>query len=385
MANVTVTVQDNGGTDFGGVNTVSTLFKLTVNAAATATISGTTAVPLNSTARVVTFNGANGIAPYTFTYNINGGTTRTVTTTSGNSVTVSAPTNVAGTFSYNLVNVTDANCGQVQTGTATITIWPLPVATISGTSAVCLNGNSPTITFTGSTGTAPYTFTYNINGGTTRTATTTSGNTVTLTAPSNVAGTFTYNLVSVADANTSQLQTGSAIITINPLPIITITSTTPGKVSKGTSVTLAATGAVNYTWSPSMDVISGQGTANLVVRPKQSTVYTVTGTNASGCVSTQFFQVEIEEDYKIKPLNILTPNGDGKNDKFIIDNIDYYPNNTLKVFDRSGRIVYTAKSYKNDWDGTYNGSALASDTYYYVVDFGTGIRQFKGYITLIRN
>jgi len=383
VANITVTVTDNGTTDFGGVNTTSKTFKLTVNSLATATITGTTAVPANATSPAITFTGSNGIAPYTFTYNINGGTNRTVTSTSGNSVTVSAPTNVVGSFTYNLVNVADANCGQAQTGTATITIRPLPTATVSGTAATCLNTSDPIVTFTGAIGTAPYTFNYTVNGSSVRTITATT-NTATLNVPTNIAGTFTYTLVSVTDAYATQAQSGSAVVTINDLPAINITSSTNVSISKGTAVVLTASGAINYVWTPSSDVVSGQGSANLTVRPRQTTSYTVTGTNANGCVSSKTITIQVADDYQIKPINILTPDGDGKNDKFIIENIDYYPNNTLKIFDRSGRIVYTKRGYANEWDGTYNGSPLATDTYYYVIDFGTNITQFKGHITIIR-
>ena len=383
VANITVTVTDNGTTDFGGINTTSKTFKLTVNSLATATITGTTAVPANATAPAITFTGSNGVAPYTFTYNINGGTNRTVTTSSGNSVTVSAPTNVVGSFTYNLVNVADVNCGQAQTGTATITVRPLPTATISGTAATCLNTSDPIVTFAGAIGTAPYTFSYTVNGGAVRTITATT-NTATLNVPTNIAGTFTYALVSVSDAYATQAQSGSAVVTINALPIINITSSTNVSISKGTAVVLTASGALNYVWTPSSDIVSGQGTANLTVRPKQTTTYTVTGTNVNGCVSSNVITIQVADDYQIKPINILTPDGDGKNDKFIIENIDYYPNNTLRVFDRSGRIVYTKRGYANEWDGTYNGSPLATDTYYYVIDFGTNITQFKGHITIIR-
>jgi gliding motility-associated-like protein len=385
VANITVTVTDNGGTAFGGVNVTTQTFILTVRSLATATIAGTIAVPQNAATPNITFTGANGTAPYTFTYNINGGTNRTVTTTTGNSVTVSAPTNATGSFIYNLVSIADVNCGQPQTGTATITIRPLPVATIAGSTALCINSASPVVTFTGSVGTAPYTFTYTINGGTNRTVTTTTGNSATINAPTNTAGVYTYTLVSVADAFASQVQTGNAVITVNALPVLTINSSINTAISKGTAVTLTANGAVNYVWAPLTDVTSGAGTNVLTVRPKQTTTYTVTGTNASGCVSTQSITIAVADDYQIKPLNILSPNGDGKNDKFVIENIDYYPNNTLKVFDRSGRIVYTKKGYANEWDGTYNGTPLASDTYYYIIDFGAKITQFTGYITIVRN
>lgn len=175
-------------------------------------------------------------------------------------------------------------------------------------------------------------------------------------------------------------------VTVNALPNIVLTkSNSDATISKGTTITLTANGAASYTWAPQTDIIGGQGTATLTVRPKQTTTYTVTGTSSFGCTSTQQITVVVTDDYQLKPINILTPNGDGKNDKFTIENIDYYPNNTLKVFDRSGRIVYTKQGYNNEWDGSFNGSPLASDTYYYIVEFGTNISPIKGYITLIRN
>ncbi|TCD10570.1 T9SS type B sorting domain-containing protein [Pedobacter frigidisoli] len=475
VANITVTVMDNGGTDFGGVNKISKTFKLTVTAAATGTITGTTAVCLNGTAPTITFTGANGIAPYTFTYNINGGTSQTITTAGTNStVTVTAPATVAGTFTYNLVNVKDANCGQPQTGTATVTVRALATASISGSTAIPQNGTAPVITFTGANGTAPYTFTYNINGGTGRTVTstgntatvsvpttavgtfvynlisvadvncgqaqtgsatvlvrplpvatiagttsvcifstspavtftgsvgtapytftytvngssnrtvTTNSTTATVSAPTGTAGTFTYTLVSVADAYANQLQTGAATVTVNPLPIVSISSNKGVSISKGDAIILSATGGTQYSWTGA-EITGGQTTAAAIIRPKQSGTYKVTVTNASGCVSDQSITITVIDDYKLEASTVVTPNGDGYNDKFIIKNIDYYPNNTLKIFDKAGRILYTKHTYANDWDGTVNGSPLSEGTYYYIIDLGTGIGTFKGFINIIRD
>src|SRR6185312_11335553 len=113
----------------------------------------------NGTQPNVTFTGANGTAPYTFTYTINGGSNQTVTTASGNSVTVAAAAGTVGAFKYTLVSVKDASsssCVQTQSGDVTITVNPLPTATISGTASVCQNSTQPNVTFTGASGTAPY-------------------------------------------------------------------------------------------------------------------------------------------------------------------------------------------------------------------------------------
>jgi uncharacterized protein (TIGR02145 family) len=204
---------------------------VTVNPLPTATISGTTAVCQNSASPLITFTGGSSTAPYTFTYNINGGANQQVTTVAGNSVTVAAPTDVAGIFTYNLVSVQDGSataCSQSQTGSAVVTVYPLPTATISGTIAVCQNSAAPLITFTGDSSTPPYTFTYNINGGANQQVTTSGGNSVTVAAPTSSVGTFNYNLISVQDGSPlacSQSQSGSAVVTVNPLPTATISGT----------------------------------------------------------------------------------------------------------------------------------------------------------------
>lgn len=83
--------------------------------------------------------------------------------------------------------------------------------------------------------------------------------------------------------------------------------------------------------------------------------------------------------------NILSPNNDGKNDKWIIKDIELYPDNKVTVYDRAGRVVYTKDGYNNEWDGSLKGATLVEGTYYYIIDLGPGKRRFKGFITIIIN
>lgn len=251
---------------------------VTVSPLPTASIAGTVAVCQNGTAPAISFTGASGTAPYTFTYTINGGAPLTVTST-GNVATVNAPTAVPGTFTYTLVSVQDASpatCSQLQTGTAVVTVNPLPTATITGNTAVCENATSPLVTFTGATGTAPYTFTYTINGGTPLTVTTTAGNSVTVPVPTAAPGTYIYSLINVTDGTATactQNQTGSVTIQVNPLPTATISGTTE-QCENGSSPQISFTGATGpapYTFyyringGPLLNVTSTGNTATVTV------------------------------------------------------------------------------------------------------------------------
>ncbi|MBS7785667.1 hypothetical protein KIH23_00005, partial [Flavobacterium sp. CYK-55] len=99
---------------------------ITVKALPTASISASsTSACLNGASAQIIFNGADGTAPYTFTYKINSGSNQTITTTSGNSVSVSVPTSTLGSFTYELVSVQDAatpSCSNAQTGSVTVTV-----------------------------------------------------------------------------------------------------------------------------------------------------------------------------------------------------------------------------------------------------------------------
>ena len=188
-----------------GVTTPSAI--VTVLPTPTATISGTANVCLNSpTKPKITFTGSNGDAPYTFTYKINGGAVLTTPASTGNSTEIEHDPSLAGSFTYELLTVTDANgslCTRSVSGNAVITVLELPTATISGTIGVCKDAAKPEITFTGDKNSGPYTFTYNVNGGSTQTIKTTAGSkSVTLpVATNNDNITYNFNLVKVESEN----------------------------------------------------------------------------------------------------------------------------------------------------------------------------------------
>lgn len=204
---------------------------VTVNPLPTASLSGNTTVCKDDASPNITFTGASGTAPYTFTYTVNNGAPQTVTSTSGNSATVAVPTNTAGTFVYSLVSVSDGtstHCSQNQSGSVTVTVNPLPTASIAGSTTVCKDAAAPNVVFTGAGSTAPYTFTYRINGGSPVQVSTTSGNSVSVPVSTSAPGTYVYELLNVSDGASThcgQTQTGSVTITVNPLPVASIAGT----------------------------------------------------------------------------------------------------------------------------------------------------------------
>lgn len=70
--------------------------------------------------------------------------------------------------------------------------------------------------------------------------------------------------------------------------------------------------------------------------------------------------------------NLITPNGDGLDDAFVIPCAVGWPGSSLLVFNRWGATVFEAKDYKNDWEGTYNGQPLPPGTYFYQLRLNDG-------------
>jgi hypothetical protein len=92
------------------------------------------------------------------------------------------------------------------------------------------------------------------------------------------AGTTTSTYSATNTCGTSYV---TQSITVNSLPTISGSSVT---ICNGSSATLTATGSVTYTWSPGASLSTTTG-ASVMASPTVTTNYTVTGTNANGCVN----------------------------------------------------------------------------------------------------
>jgi gliding motility-associated-like protein len=156
-------------------------------------------------------------------------------------------------------------------------------------------------------------------------------------------------------------------------------------ISKGYSsqLNIAGAGIASVSWSPAVG-LSATNILNPVAKPSVTTTYSVTITNSFGSVITLKITVEVKDDYLVIPNNILTPNRDGYNDYWTIQNIESYPDNEILVYDRNGRILHKATAYNNRWEGTSNGKPLATGTYYYIIRFRNNPKAVhKGFISIV--
>lgn len=111
----------------------------------------------------------------------------------------------------------------------------------------------------------------------------------------------------------------------------------------------------------------------------------VTGCSSSDTSISYLLQVNPNLCKGIEGIaNLITPNGDGKNDTWLIANIDSYPSVSVRIFTRNGLEIFSSTAYKNEWDGTYQGRPLQDGTYYYLLQIEGQSDVKKGSINLLR-
>jgi len=177
------------------------------------------------------------------------------------------------------VTVKDANgCTSEASEAVIVTVNPLPVVTITadGPTAFCQGGKvkltaSPASSYLWSTGATTQSITV-----------TTSGN---------------YS-VNVTNANDCSATSSPTTVTVNPLPVVTITADGPTTFCNGGKVMLTASPASSYRWS------TGATTQSITVTASGS--YSVTVTNTNGCSATS-----APASVTVNPLPVVTITADG--------------------------------------------------------------------------
>ncbi len=137
-----------------------------------------------------------------------------------------------------------------------------------------------------------------------------------------------------------------------------------------------------YLWTPATN-LSDPTAEKPTSDTRESRTYTLTVTDTNGCFASDTMRVLYEE-----PITFpsgFSPNGDGKNDVWNLDFIEAFPNTTVQVFNRWGQVIFESRSYTEPWDGSFEGKAVPSGTYYYIIDLKDDkFDPFTGPITIMR-
>jgi gliding motility-associated-like protein len=155
-----------------------------------------------------------------------------------------------------------------------------------------------------------------------------------------------------------------------------------------TCIVSGGSGSFSFLWHPSSLLTDSTAKDPQTVDLLSDTIFIVTATdNITGCFAIDSVRVKVspeEGDEKcIVIYNVITPNGDGVNDTWIIDCIELFPKNKVEIFNRWGDLVNSFQNYNNAdvvWKGTNkNGEPLPDGTYFYILNIRNG-STFKGWV-----
>jgi len=260
-ANPTVTtVYTVAGTDASSCTQTKTI-TVTVNPQPTISVSPSTPTICIGSSTTLTASGATSYA---------WSPTTGLSASTGASVTA----NPTSTTTYTVTGTGSNGCTKSQT--VVVTVNPAPSLTFSPSSpAVCI-GSTTTVTASGA---GSYTWSPSTGLNTTTGASVSANPSVTTVYSINATG------------SNGCTGTQSLTVTVNPLPTLTLSPSSPA-VCNGSTTTLTATGATTYSWSPATNLSATTG-ASITANPTTATNYTLTGTNSNGCVNTKAFSVAV--------------------------------------------------------------------------------------------
>ena len=271
---------------------------------------------------------------------------------------------LTATTSYYVSIVSESGCeGPRAEVIATVTTVSKPVITPSGSTSICGTGS---VVLNAPTGFASYTWS---TGETTQS--------ITVTAADN------YTVV-VQDASGCESESSDPIgVTINQPPQIPpITASGNLAICPGQSIILSAPSGFTYLWS------TGATTQQLSVTAADS--YFVTITDANGCSATSQPVTTTIGACDLIIYNAISPNGDVKNESWVIENISNpdTQNNNVTIYNRWGSKVWSGSNYDNDQvkfvGQTDNGNELPSGTYFYKIFLKDSEKTLTGYLVLKR-
>ncbi len=284
----------------------------------------------------------------------------------GNNSLSPSPTHTygaAGTYSATLMLTSNMGC--LDTAVVSVLVNALPPATISASGPLNFC-TGDTLTLSATAGAYDYIWS---------TTDTTVSTMVTAT------GTF---VLTITDSLTGCVNMDSVSTIVYPSP--TVSAGADIDLSLGSTVDLegSGTGIISWLWFPNTG-LTNSSISDPAAAPTVTTIYTLTGTDGNGCTDVDTMTITVILDYNVTISNLMTPNDDGYNDRWIVQNIENYPNTKVIVVNREGQVVFSSDNYDNNWDGTgKSGKGLPDGTYYYVIQFENDEKIYKGAITILK-
>lgn len=196
-----------------------------------------------------------------------------------------------------------------------------------------------------------------------------------------LAGTY---VLTISDTLTGCAAMDSVDVILFPNP--TVSAGNDIELSLGSSIDLNGTGVgiVSWAWFPNTG-LTNASIPDPTASPTATIMYTLTGTDVNGCIDIDSMTITVLADYNVIISNMMTPNGDGYNDRWIIQNLENYPNTQVVVVNREGQEVFKSDAYDNNWDGSNKyGKGLPDGTYYYIIKFENDAKVYKGAITILK-
>ncbi|MFT4524355.1 MAG: gliding motility-associated-like protein, partial [Bacteroidia bacterium] len=173
--------------------------------------------------------------------------------------------------------------------------------------------------------------------------------------------------------------------TVVALPPPAVGAGNDEQILPGGSINFNANGAATgweYTWEPT-EFLDDPNISNPFASPDETTMFYVTVTDEFGCTNTDSILVEVLPNITFP--DGITPNGDDKNEFWVIDNIDNYRDAIVEVYNRWGQQMFVSEpGYPQPWDGKYKGKDLPVGTYYYVIHSVDLEEALTGPITIVR-
>jgi len=200
------------------------------------------------------------------------------------------------------------------------------------------------------------------------------------------AGTFDVRLT-ITDANGCGSPASTQQVIIAPNPNINAGPDKFIAVNSSTTLDATLTNPANYNivWTPAT-YLSSTSVLNPVTTPPDTNpiTYTITATDKTS-LCTGSDKVIITPVSKLYIPTGFTPNGDGKNDRWVILGLALYPDAVVSVYSRWGEKLFEAKSYiNNPWDGLNKGQKLPIGSYVYYIKLNDDKKQeLKGMVSII--